>query len=148
MKAVSPYLNFAGNTEDAFNFYRSVFGGEFTSVTRFRDFGNPMGVAEADLDKIANIGLALGPNCILMGTDVVEGWRPLEVGNNVYITLETDSGDEADRLFDTLSEGGNVEMPLDRTMWAEKYGVCADRFGIQWMVMYTGSVEYAGGAAV
>src|SRR5687767_6968034 len=90
MKSVSPYLNFKGNTEEAFNFYKSVFGGEFLALMRFRDFGNnEMGVREADLDKIAHIALPLGPHSMLMATDVVEGMPGgFAVGNNVYIHLE------------------------------------------------------------
>lgn len=141
MKAVNPYLNFPGNTEEAFDFYRSVFGGEFIAVLRFRDFGeNPMGIPEKELDKIAHIALPLGPNNMLMATDVV-GEQSLSVGNNTYITLEAESSEEADRLFDGLSAGGKVEMPLQRTQWAEKYGICADRYGVQWMVDYTGDVR-------
>jgi PhnB protein len=137
MKAANPYLNFKGNTEEAFEFYRSVFGGEFLQVMRFRDIGdNPMGVAEHELDKIAHIALPLGPNAVLMGTDALESW-PLTMGNNFYITLDAESGEEADRLFDALSEGGQVEMALQKTDWAEKYGHCVDRYGAQWMVLYS-----------
>jgi PhnB protein len=145
MISASPYLNFPGNTEEAFNHYKSVFGGEFTNVTRFRDMGdNSMGVPEGDLDKIANIGLPLGKHTVLMGTDSLAGWKPLAVGNNFYIALEVESVEQANRLFVSLSEGGQVEMPLQATEWAEKYGCCVDRFGVQWMVMYTGSVQFAG----
>lgn len=146
MLSVHPYLNFPGNTEEAFTFYRSVFGGDFTNVTRFSDFGdNRMGVAEADLDKIANIGLPLGPDTVLMATDVVEGFpQELSPGNNFYITLEPNTAGEADRLFESLSNGGRIEMPLQQTEWAEKYGTFVDRFGIQWMVNYTGSVQFPG----
>ena len=146
MKSVSPYLNFKGNTEEAFTFYKSVFGGEFAAVLRFRDFGdNGMGVREADLDKIAHIALPLGPHATLMATDVVEGMPTgFTVGNNVYIHLEPETGDEADRLFGALSGGGSVEMPLQGTPWAEKYGCLTDKFGVQWMVNYAGSVVFAG----
>ena len=146
MKAVNPYLNFPGNTEEAFNFYKSVFGGEFLAVTRFREFGGgAMGMPEADLDKIAHISLPLGAGCILMGTDVTESSPgKLTMGNNVYITLEPDTIDEAQGLFDGLSQGGRIEMPMQRTEWAELYGICADKYGVQWMVNYTGSVQYAG----
>ena len=144
MRAVNPYLNFKGNTKEAFDFYRSVFGGEFRAVVRFRDFGdNGMGVAEGDLDKIAHIALPLGPHAMLMGTDVVDSMpMTFTQGNNVYITLEPESGAEAERLFSALSAGGRVEMPLQATAWAEKYGSCADRFGVQWMVSYAGSVQF------
>ena len=143
MKSVNPYLNFKGNTEEAFNFYKSVFGGDFQMVARFRDFGgNAMGVADKDLDKIAHIALPLGPNSMLMGTDVLDSMpTKLSVGNNFYITVEPSTADEADALFGKLSSGGRVEMPLQKTEWAEKYGILADRFGVQWMVNYTGSVR-------
>jgi PhnB protein len=146
MKAVNPYLNFPGNTEEAFNFYKSVFGGEFLALTRFREFGaGVMEMAEADLDKIAHIALPLGAGCILMGTDVTESSPgTLTIGTNVYITLEPDTIDEAQGLFDALSNGGRIEMPMQRTEWAELYGICADKYGVQWMVNYTGSVQYAG----
>jgi PhnB protein len=142
MKNANPYLNFPGNTEEAFAFYRTVFGGEFLSVVRFRDFGdNPMGIAESDLDKIAHISLPLGES-ILMATDVVGSFgKSFTVGTNSYIALEMDSGDEAERLFEALSDGGAVEMALAETAWAEKYGSLTDRFGVQWMVSYTGKVQ-------
>lgn len=149
MKAVNPYVNFKGNTEEAFNFYQSVFGGEFLGVVRFRDFpDNSMGVPEADLDKIAHIALPLGPHNILMGTDAVDSMpKDFVPGNNVSMAIETESADEADRLFNGLSSGGEVEMPLTKTDWAEKYGSCTDKFGVQWMVNYTGNVDYAAAAA-
>ena len=144
MKVANPYLNFPGNTEEAFEFYRSVFGGEFTNVTRFRDFGeNTMGIAEKDLDGIANIGLPIGNGNILMATDTVEGFgKPLMPGNNFYVALETDTAEEAENIFGKLVDGGAVEMPLQQVQWAEKYGSLTDRFGVQWMVMYTGDVQF------
>ncbi len=146
MKALSPYLNFGGNTEEAFNFYRSVFGGEFVGVVRFKDFAeNPMGIPEADLDKIAHICLSLGNGAVLMGTDVVESMcKDLKVGNNFYLTLEPESAEEAEKLFSALSSGGEVEMPLQKTEWAEKYGQCTDKFGVQWMINHTGGVQFPG----
>jgi PhnB protein len=147
MKSANPYLNFNGNTEEAFTFYKSVFGGEFLAVIRFKDFGgNQMGVPDSDLDKIAHIALPLGKGNLLMGTDVLESMPvKLTVGNNFYISLEPESGEEAKTLFDALSAGGRVEMPLQKTEWAEKYGSCADKFGVQWMVNYAGSVRFSGG---
>lgn len=146
MKATNPYLNFDGNTEEAFTFYKSVFGGEFLALLRFRDFGaNPMGIPENELDRIAHVALPVGKENVLMGTDVVSSQgQSLTVGNNFYILLETESEAEAERLFNAISSGGRVEMPLAKTEWAEKYGSCADRFGVQWMVNYTGSVQFPG----
>jgi len=150
MKTVNPYLNFAGNTEEAFEFYRSVFGGEFLAVVRFKDFGgmDGMELPATDLEKIGHIALPLGDGHILMGTDALESMgQSLTFGNNSYISLEADEPEEAERLFGALSEGGNVEMPLQKTEWAEKYGSCADRYGVQWMVSYTGDVRWGEGGA-
>ncbi len=145
MKATNPYLNFAGNTEEAFTFYKSVFGGEFTDFLRFKDFGaNEMEVPDNELDKIAHVALPLGANNLLMGTDALEGWEPVTFGNNYSITLEANTDEEAERLFNGLSDGGQNKMPLQRTEWAEKYGECADKFGVQWIVMYTGNVQFDG----
>ena len=143
MKAVNPYLNFNGNTEEAFTFYRSVFGGDFLAVIRFSDFPGMEGLAADDAGKLAHIALPLGTGNILMGTDALESkGHNLTMGTNSYISLETESAEEAARLFDGLSAGGRVEMPLQLTEWAEKYGSCVDRFGVQWMVSYTGSVRF------
>jgi PhnB protein len=142
MKAANPYLNFNGNTMEAFEHYRSVFGGDFPVVLRYRDMpGNSMNVPEDELDLIAHMALPLGES-MLMGTDVLESQDRATMGNNFYIVIGADSGGEADRLFDGLAEGGSVEMPLQETEWSEKYGICTDRFGVQWMIDYTGSVEF------
>lgn len=144
MKSANPYLNFPGNTEEAFNFYKSVFGGEFILVVRYRDFpDNSMKVPEADLDKIAHMALWLGEN-ILMGTDALASiGHEVKMGNNFFITLNPESADEADTVFNALSDGGSVEMPLMQTEWAEKYGMCTDKYGVQWMVSYEGSVKFS-----
>ena len=140
MISVNPYLNFKGNTEQAFTFYREVFGGEFTSVIRFRDFpGNSMGVAEADLDKIAHISLPLG-NVLLMANDVIS--RPFTQGNHCYLSLKADTPAEAKRIFNALCQNGTVEMPLQETEWAELFGTCIDQFGVQWMMNYTGAKTF------
>jgi PhnB protein len=144
MKSVHPYLNFKGNTEEAFTFYQSVFGTEISMLVRFRDFGDDgMGVAEADLDRIAHVCLPLGSGSMLMATDSVGSLASsFNAGNNFYINLEAESADEAQRLFTALSDGGGVEMALGRTEWAELFGACADRFGVRWMVNYPGGVEF------
>lgn len=143
MKAVDPYLNFNGNAEEAFTFYRSVFGGEFVGgIRRFEDFGeNHMGLSGEELKRVAHIALPLGGG-MLMASDILEsqGHR-LAMGNNTYISLEADTEEEAERVFAALAENGRTEMPLQRVPWAEKYGVCADRFGVQWMMSYTGDAR-------
>ncbi len=144
MKTANPYLNFDGSTEEAFTFYRSVFGGDFLAVVRFEDLEGMEAMdqlSEVDRGKIAHISLPLGGN-MLMGTDALESMgQSLKRGNDFYITLVPDTAEEAAELFDALSIGGRVEMPLQETGWAEKYGMCADKFGVQWMVNYGGSKE-------
>lgn len=145
LKTVTPTLNFDGNTEEVFDFYKSVFGGEFSTVLRFRDLDGMEGLPDHELDRIAHITLPLGNGHLLMGADSLESFgKSLTVGNNFYITLEPKSAEDAERLFDALAAGGHVEMPLEKTEWAEKFGQCADRFGVQWMINYTGDVDFSG----
>jgi PhnB protein len=139
MPKLNTYLNFAGNTEEAFNFYKSVFGGEFTSVVRSKDM--PIeGVAipkEAE-NKILHIGLPIGQANVLMATDTLESLgQKLVQGNNVYISVHPDSKEEADRIFNALSAGGLIEMPIANQPWGDYYGSFKDKFGVQWMVNYT-----------
>jgi PhnB protein len=148
MKQVSPYLNFAGNTEEALHFYKTVFGGEL-GILRFRDFGeNTMNIPENELSKVAHAHLPLGQNNMMMATDTLASLgQHLTIGNNFYIYIETDSVDETEQLFNALSNGGDVEMPLQQTEWAERHGICKDKFGIQWMLNYTGDVRFSGDSA-
>jgi PhnB protein len=145
MKSADPYIYLDGNTEEAFDFYKSVFGGEFHTVLRFRDIpGNPMGVADADLEKIAHIALPLGDNNTLMGTDYLESFPDeLKPGNNFCLVLAPESADEAEQLFEALCSNGEIKCALQRANWAEKHGECLDRFGIRWMVTYSGDVRTA-----
>jgi PhnB protein len=137
MTAVNPYLNFNGNTEEAFNFYKSVFGGEFQALMRFGDNPGCAEIAEADKSKIMHIALPIGNGTILMATDALESMgQKLSVGNNFYICLSPASKEEADRLFNGLSADGKVEMPLQDMFWGDYFGSLADRFGVQWMVSY------------
>lgn len=143
MKSVNPYINFNGNTKQVFKFYQTVFGGEL-QITRYKDLGDNMGASGEDLNKIANVALPLNDNTVLMGTDVLESMgQKLTAGNNFSITLETDSAEEAEELFNKLSKGGKVQMPLMQTEWAEKYGDFIDKYGIHWMVNYTGNMEFS-----
>lgn len=141
MKAVNPYLNFDGNTEEAFTFYQSVFGGEL-DIARFKDLGDDMGATGEDLEKIAHVALPIGADTTLLGSDVLESFgQSVRAGNDFYINLETESAEETERLFEALSEGGDIEMPLQNTGWAEKFGMCTDPFGVQWMVNYPGEEQ-------
>ncbi|HEY0678291.1 MAG TPA: VOC family protein [Chitinophagaceae bacterium] len=137
MLTINPYLNFMGNTEAAFNFYRSVFGGEFLVFQRFRDVPGGEKMSPADQEKIMHVGLKIGNHNVLMGTDALESMgQSLTSGNNFYLSLSPESEAEADVIFGKLAEGGNVTMPLDRAFWGAYFGMVTDKFGIQWMVNY------------
>jgi PhnB protein len=133
------YLNFGGNAQEAFDFYKSVFGGEFSSVVRFKDF--PMegvAISDDDEDKIMHIALPIGDDNVLMASDVLESLgQSLVQGNNVYVSVHPTSREEADRIFNALSEGAEVEMPIADQAWGDYYGALKDRFGVQWMVNHS-----------
>jgi len=138
---MNTYLNFPGNAEEAFTFYKSVFGGEFGMLSRYKD-GPPMeGQASlpAELgEKILHVSLPIGNN-MLMASDMIEslcGGASLVPGNNVSISLHPDSEAEGQRLFDALANGGQVQMTYQPMFWGAVFGSCADKFGIQWMVNY------------
>ncbi len=135
MISVNPYLNFNGNTEEAFNFYRSVFGGEFIVLQRFKDTPEKDSVATNDQDKIMHIALPIGEANILMATDALESaGQSLTTGNNMHLSISTDSNEETKRIFNALSAGGRVTVPLDKTFWGSYFGMCTDKYDIQWMV--------------
>jgi len=137
MPAFNPYLNFNGNTEEAFNFYKSVFGGEFITVIRFKDTPEAGRVPAADKEKIMHVALPIGKGNVLMATDALESMgHKLHTGNNFSISISTESREEADTLYRKLSSGGKIEMPLGDTFWGAYFGMFADKFGIQWMVSY------------
>lgn len=135
MALINPYLHFNGNTEDAFNFYKSVFGGEFAMVARFKDMASPEHpVAEIDADKIMHIALPIGNN-VLMANDVPERMgRVNENENRFKISISAESREEADKLFNGLSAGGNIEMPIGDSPWGSYFGMFRDKFGIEWMI--------------
>lgn len=135
---VNTYLNFAGNTQEAFNFYKSVFGGEFSSLVRFQDMPiEGVNIPKEDQDKIMHIGLQIGENT-LMATDALESLgQKLVQGNNVYISIHPNSKEEADRIFHSLAEGGIIEMPIANQVWGDYYGSLKDKFGVNWMVNYS-----------
>lgn len=138
MATMNPYLNFAGNTEDAFNFYKSVFGGEFLTVMRFKDTPESDRVPAPEKDKIMHIALPVGKGNVLMATDALESMgHPLTSGNNMHIALEAESKTEAERLFAGLSNGGKVSVPLQDQFWGAYFGSLTDKFGVRWMVNFT-----------
>lgn len=132
------YLNFAGNTEEAFEFYRSVFGGEFSSLVRFKDM--PMEgvtIPEEEQGKIMHIALPVGKESILMATDALASMgQTLVQGNNIYCSIHPDSKEEADRIFAALSDGGTMEMAIADQPWGDYFGSFKDKFGVRWMVNY------------
>ncbi len=137
MAIINAYLNFNGNTEEAFNFYKSVFGGEFSALQRFKDTPEADKLSPGDREKIMHIALPIGNN-VLMATDAMESMgQKLKAGNNFSLSIEAQSKEEADKLFSGLSAGGTVTMPLQDAFWGAYFGMLEDRFGIQWMVNYT-----------
>ena len=133
MALINPYINFNGNAEEAFNFYKSVFGGEFATIMRFGDMPNP-NIPESENNKIMHIALPIGKN-ILMGNDVPEFMgRVNEMENRSKISISAASKEEADKLFEGLSVGGTVEMPIGNSPWNSYFGMFRDKYGIEWMV--------------
>ena len=137
MTTINPYLNFNGNAEEAFNFYKSVFGGEFSSLQRMKDTPDGQKVPAAERDKIMHIALPIGKGVKLMASDAMESMgQKLSAGNNFYLSVSAESKAEADRLFNGLSKGGKVEMPMQMMFWGEYFGMFADKYGVQWMVSF------------
>ena len=135
MANIHPHINFNGNAEEAFTFYKSVFGGEFSKIVRLKDIAGPdFPIAESEAHKILNIALPIG-NAILMGNDVPEAMgRVNENENRSKIVVTAESKEEADKIYHGLSAGGNVEMPISDTPWGSYFGMFRDKFGIEWMV--------------
>jgi PhnB protein len=139
MARVSTYLNFPRNTEEAFNFYKSVFGGEFghDGIARFKDIPPMEGMPplpEADKNLVMHIELPITGGHVLMGTDAPESMGfTVNNGNNVHINLEPDTREETKRLFDALSAGGKVTMELQDAFWGAYFGSCTDKYGTNWM---------------
>lgn len=137
MPKLNSYLNFDGNTEEAFNFYKSVFGGEFQSVNRMSDMPGAEQLAENEKNRLMHIALPIGNGDILMASDTVPSMgHVLNVGNNSYISVFTDSREEADRLFNGLSADGVIEMALDDMFWGDYFGSFHDKFGVGWMINF------------
>jgi PhnB protein len=138
MTKLHSYLNFDGNAEEAFDFYKSVFGGEYSSLVRFKDLPiEGVTIPKEDEDKIMHIGLPIGEDNILMASDVLESLgQRLVKGNNVYVSVQPASREEADRIFSALSEGAEIEMPIADQVWGDYYGSLKDKFGVMWMVNY------------
>lgn len=136
MLRLNPYLNFTGQTEEAFTFYKSVFGGAFPMVMRFKDTPEASKVAANEQNQIMHMALPVGDN-MLMGTDALESMgHKLTMGNNFALSISTDSREEADKIFTGLSAGGKVTVPMQQQFWGAYFGMLNDKFGVQWMVSH------------
>lgn len=137
MKSLSPYLIFEGNCEEAFNFYKSIFGGEFTYIGRFGEIPGDNKVPKEMQNKIMHISLPIAEGVVLSGSDNgggVDG--KVLIGNNVHLSLVVESKQEADSVFAGLSSGGLVTMPMADTFWGSYFGMLTDKFGFQWMISF------------
>ena len=137
MPSINAYLNFPGNTEEVFQFYKTVFGGEFAMLQKFKDMPGQEIPAEAH-DKIMHIALPIGKDDVLMGSDAIPGMGPpYKAGTNVSLSISSDTEAEARRLFQALSAGGQVTLPFEKQFWGDFFGMLTDKYGTQWMVSYS-----------
>ena len=138
MALINPYIHFNGNAEEAFTFYKSVFGGEFAKIMRYKDLSGPEHpIAENDANRLMHISLPIGKTNVLMGSDVLEMMgRVTENDNRNTIAISAESREEADKLFNGLSEGGKIEMPLADGPLEAYFGMFTDKYGIEWMVNF------------
>jgi PhnB protein len=134
MAVINPYINFDGNCEEAFNFYKSVFGGEFTDLNRYNGMPDSSEMSAADANRIMHVALPIGGGSVLMGSDSPPGMGGEAIGSNIQISIQTSDDAETDRLYNGLSANGQITMPLDKTFWGARFGMWVDKFGIQWMI--------------
>lgn len=136
MAQINPYIHFNGNAEEAFNFYKSVFGGEFAMILRFKDMAIPeRPIAENEAEKIMHIALPIGKSSVLMASDTPEFMgKHNEKENRSKISISAESKEEADHLFNGLSAGGQIEIPITDSPWGSYFGMFRDKYGIEWMV--------------
>jgi PhnB protein len=139
MAKVNIYLTFDGNCEEAFNFYKSVFGGEFSYLGRFSEMppSEVNKVPEEHANRIMHVSLPISKETVIMGSDTGGEWAAsYKQGNNFSISINADSREEADKLFNGLSTGGTVTMPMNQTFWGDYFGMFTDKFGVNWMVSF------------
>ena len=141
MTTINPWINFNGNAEEAFTFYKSVFGGEFTKIIRFKNIASSeFPVSEIDAEKIMLIALPIGKNNVLLANDVsLSMGKVSENENRSKILVSTESKEEADKLFNGLSAGGKVEVPMADSPWESYFGMFRDKYGIEWMIEFSPS---------
>jgi len=138
MPKMNPYLNFKDSCEEAFEFYRSVFGGEFMMLMRMGDTDMGMPVPDEAKNLIMHVSLPIGDN-ILMGSDAPDGLcpTPLTAGNNFSVSISAESREDADRIYNGLSADGTSAMPMQEMFWGSYWGMLTDKFGINWMVEHS-----------
>jgi PhnB protein len=139
MATINPHVHYNGNTEEAFNFYKSVFGGDFTRIVRYKDLiDKGISFPEHEQHKIMHIALPIGNASVLMGSDVPEILGKVnENENRSKITISAASKEEADKLFNGLSAGGEVEFPIGNSPWGSYFGAFRDKYGVEWMIDFT-----------
>jgi PhnB protein len=137
MTTINSYISFNGRCEEAFTFYKSIFGGEFSYLGRFKDMPSEQELSETDKERIMHVSLPISDETVLMGDDSLEcTGKTVTAGNNVHLSVNASSEDEAHRIFRSLAEGGTITMPIEKTFWGALFGMLIDQFGIQWMVNY------------
>jgi PhnB protein len=136
MPGLNPYLIFSGNCEEAFNFYKSVFGGDFINFSRFSEVPSDQAFPEEEKEKIMHVALPVGKGSVLMGSDSPARMGKVTEGTNFSISIHTDSEKQTDDIFNKLSAGGMVTMPVNKTFWGAYFGMLTDKYGINWMVSY------------
>lgn len=134
MAKINPYLNFAGNCEEAFEFYRSVFGGELLDLQRFNEAPAEGERPPEEGEWIMHVALPIGDDDVLMGSDQPSSMGEVSTGNNFSVSIQTDNDEETDRLYAGLSEGGQIIMPLEEAFWGARFGMFVDKFGVRWMI--------------
>lgn len=139
MAAINPWINFNGNAEEAFTFYRSIFGGEFSKLIRFKDLAHPgLHVADEDAEKIMLIALPIGKDDVLLANDVpVSMGKVSEHENRSKIAVSAENREEADRIFNGLSAGGEIEVQISESGWDTHFGMLRDKYGIEWTVEFS-----------
>ena len=138
MKSINPYLTYDGDAESAFKLYESVFGTQISEIKRVKDMPADSPLFGGDENKIVHVRLPIGNDMTLMGSDFLNTQNQTFIkGNNIHISLDTNSEEAAAKIFNDLSENGTVNMPIGKTFWNSYFGMCVDPFGIQWMVSYS-----------
>jgi len=139
MAILNAYINFNGNCEEAFEHYKLVFGGDFSMLSRFSEMPPQEGMelSAEDMNKIMHVSLPISEETMLMGSDVGGEWAQKNVvGNNITLSITAESKERADHFFNSLSEGGKVNMPMEKTFWGSYFGMCTDKFDINWMISF------------